>query len=179
MSSQTMSDNDTSAGSKSEEPAGAPGLSDIARQAAAGAKESVASLATEAQTQVKTAIEERVDAGADVVAEVAEAARLAADHLEASAPHLASIVRAASERVEEVADSLKGQTAEDLVRSSADFVRRQPALAFGAAAAVGFALVRLFKTGAEHGEAAGNGGSRGRQEASSRTTASAGAEAAE
>jgi ElaB/YqjD/DUF883 family membrane-anchored ribosome-binding protein len=124
------------------------GISEVAHEATEQAKSAAASLVAEAQTQITSALDAQVQAGADVVTRVAESVRIAADHLEPDSPHLAGLVRVASDRLDDVAQSLEGQTAEDVMRTSANFIRREPALAFGAAAAVGFVLVRLLKSGA-------------------------------
>lgn len=58
--------------------------------------------------------------------------------------------RKAASAVSDVADTLKGKEVDDIVADTRDFVRKQPVVAIGAAAAVGFLLTRLFKAGTNH-----------------------------
>ena len=55
--------------------------------------------------------------------------------------------RRAASAVSGVADSLKGKEIDDLVADTRKFVREKPAVAIGAAAALGFVLTRLFRSG--------------------------------
>lgn len=55
--------------------------------------------------------------------------------------------RKASGSINGVADNLKSKDVDQLLDDARDFVRTQPAVAIGAAAAVGFVLTRLIKSG--------------------------------
>ncbi len=55
--------------------------------------------------------------------------------------------RKAASAVSGVADSLKSKEVDELLDNARDFVRQKPAVAIGAAAAVGFLLTRLIKAG--------------------------------
>lgn len=55
--------------------------------------------------------------------------------------------RKAADAVSGAAGTLKGKDVDDLVADTREFVRKQPAIAIGAAAAVGFLLTRLVKAG--------------------------------
>ncbi len=55
--------------------------------------------------------------------------------------------RRAASAVSNVADTLKGKEIDDLVADTRKFVREKPAIAIGAAAAIGFVLTRLFRSG--------------------------------
>lgn len=59
--------------------------------------------------------------------------------------------RQAAEYVTGVSNSLRDKDVEDLIEEARGLVRKSPAVAIGVAAAVGFALVRLVKAGAEQG----------------------------
>ena len=59
--------------------------------------------------------------------------------------------RRAASAVSGVADSLKGKEIDDLVADTRRFVREKPAVAIGAAAALGFVLTRLFRSGSSDG----------------------------
>lgn len=58
-------------------------------------------------------------------------------------------VRKAGSTVGGTADSLKGKTVDDLMDDARNFVREKPAIAIGAAAAVGFVLTRLLRAGSD------------------------------
>ncbi|MBL0116178.1 MAG: hypothetical protein IPP45_12690 [Sphingomonadales bacterium] len=60
--------------------------------------------------------------------------------------------RRAATAVSGVADSLKGKEIDDLVADTRKFVREKPAVAIGAAAAIGFVLTRLFRSGSNDGD---------------------------
>jgi ElaB/YqjD/DUF883 family membrane-anchored ribosome-binding protein len=55
--------------------------------------------------------------------------------------------RKAADAVSGAAGTLKDKDIDDLVADTREFVRKQPAIAIGAAAAVGFLLTRLVKAG--------------------------------
>lgn len=55
--------------------------------------------------------------------------------------------RQASKTVTGFADGLRNKDVDELVRDAGAFVRKSPAIAIGAAAAVGFVLARLIKAG--------------------------------
>ncbi len=55
--------------------------------------------------------------------------------------------RRAAGAVSGVAEALKGKDVDDLVADARNFVREKPAVAIGAAAALGFVLTRLIKAG--------------------------------
>lgn len=55
--------------------------------------------------------------------------------------------RRAAGAVSGVADALKGKEVDELVDNARTFIREKPAVAIGAAAAIGFVLTRLLKAG--------------------------------
>lgn len=55
--------------------------------------------------------------------------------------------RTAADAVAGLASSLRGKEVDDLVNDARDLVRKSPAVAIGAAAALGFIFVRLMKSG--------------------------------
>ncbi len=56
-------------------------------------------------------------------------------------------VRGAADAVEDFADKVDAKKVDDIVGDARDFVRKSPALAIGAAAAVGFLISRLVRSG--------------------------------
>lgn len=88
----------------------------------------------------------------------------------------------ASGAVTSFAGRVRDKSVDDLVDDGRDFVRKSPAVAIAAAAVVGFALMRIVRTGLD--DVGGNGGNRGRRKsggsgkrpaANSDTTAGGGA----
>ncbi len=71
--------------------------------------------------------------------------------------------RRAAEAVSGYAETLRGKEVDELFDDARNLVRRSPGVAIGAAAAVGFVLVRLIKSGMDEstGGTGGSGGTRG------------------
>jgi hypothetical protein len=126
-------------------------FAELAQQAGEQAKETASSLAAEANQKAKGLLNQQIETGADLVNEIAGAARQAARSLEPSAPQLAELVRGAADRAEGLSRDLRGQSVDDLIRTASDFTRRQPALVFGLASLAGFLAFRVFKAGQPNG----------------------------
>jgi hypothetical protein len=128
-------------------------LSDAAQQAIGEAKKSASSLASAATERAKDAVQERISGGADVLGHLAAAVRAAARDLDPNAPQLAGFAREAAGRIDDFSQDIRDKSVEELLETSSNFARRQPAVLFGAAAACGFLLFRLIKsTSADSGE---------------------------
>lgn len=122
-------------------------IGEIAKEAAHEAKRSATTLASEANEKVKTFMDHQLEAGGDLVGHMAASARVAAEDLDRNAPQLAALVRDAGRRMEQFSREIHGQSVDQLVRRASYFARQRPAAMFGAAAACGFFLFRLFKAG--------------------------------
>jgi ElaB/YqjD/DUF883 family membrane-anchored ribosome-binding protein len=121
-------------------------ISDVAQQAMGEAKKSASSLASAATERAKDAVEERIAGGADLLGQIAASVRVAARELDPASPQLAGFAREAAERIDDFSRQVRDKTVDELLETSSDFARRQPAMLFGAAAAVGFLLFRMIKT---------------------------------
>jgi ElaB/YqjD/DUF883 family membrane-anchored ribosome-binding protein len=121
-------------------------ISDVAQQAMGEAKKSASTLASAATERAKDAVEERIAGGADLLGQVAASVRVAARELDPTAPQLAGFVREAAERIDDFSQDIRNKTVEELLETSSDFARRQPAMLFGVAAACGFLLFRMIKS---------------------------------
>jgi ElaB/YqjD/DUF883 family membrane-anchored ribosome-binding protein len=64
-------------------------------------------------------------------------------------PQLAQYAHSAADRLDEFSAALREKSVDELVDDARAFVRRSPAVAIGAAVAVGFALSRFLKASAE------------------------------
>jgi hypothetical protein len=123
-------------------------ISDVAQQAMGEAKKSASTLASAATERAKGAVEERIAGGADLLGQVAASIRVAARELDPDAPQLAGFACEAAERIDDFSHQIRDKTVEELLETSSDFARRQPAMLFGAAAACGFLLFRMLKSAA-------------------------------
>ena len=134
------------------------GLADKARQAGAAltetaqrvgdrAKETASSLASDAQQRFQGYMDQQVAASADLAGRVAGVIKTAAEELDPTSPALGGMVRSAGERVQDLSQQFRYKTAEEVLTETRDFVRRKPALVFGAAAALGFVAYRVLNAG--------------------------------
>ncbi|MCX8476889.1 MAG: hypothetical protein MT490_13940 [Sphingomonas sp.] len=57
--------------------------------------------------------------------------------------------RSAAQGISNFADSLRGKEVDDLIADATDFVKKSPVIAVGAAAALGFVVARLIKSGVD------------------------------
>jgi hypothetical protein len=129
-------------------------FSEAAQQAGEHAKQTASSLAEEANQKARGLLNQQITTGADVVQQVAGAARAAADNLDRTNPQLAEFVRGAADRVDGFSRDLRGQSVDDLFRKTSDFTRRQPAVVFGLASLAGFLAFRVLKAGEPGGASA-------------------------
>jgi ElaB/YqjD/DUF883 family membrane-anchored ribosome-binding protein len=132
-------------------------ITERAQQAAEEAKRSATTLAAEANEKVKSLLTEQAGVGADLIGHVAASAKVAAESLEPHAPQLASLVRGASERVDEFSRQIRDQTIGQIARRTLDFARARPAVMFGAAATCGFFLFRAGSHGRPRSESQQSG----------------------
>ncbi len=90
------------------------------------------------------------DKASDALDELAKMAGGIADTLDTRfGTAYGDFVRKAGDAVSGTAESLKGKNVDDLIDDARTFVREKPAVAIGAAAAVGFVLTRLFRAGSD------------------------------
>jgi ElaB/YqjD/DUF883 family membrane-anchored ribosome-binding protein len=120
-------------------------LSDTAQQAAEKAKQSASQAASSVTHQVKGVLDKQVASGAETVRHFANSVEKAAGDLEQDAPQLAGLVRGMATRLDDFAEDIQHQSADQLLRTASDFTRRQPALVFGLAALAGFFVFRTLK----------------------------------
>jgi hypothetical protein len=120
--------------------------SSLAGEAADKAKRAASDTAASLSGEVKELLNRQVGRGAETVGHVARSTRRAADDLESNSPQLAGLVRSLASQADSYADSLRDQSVDQLLKSAADFTRRQPALVFGLAALAGFFALRTMKS---------------------------------
>jgi hypothetical protein len=126
-------------------------ISDIAREAAAKAKEAVTDTAETARDFLKDAADRQIGSGVKVAEAFVKSVRRAADDLQVEAPLLAGLVDVFADRVEHYADDMRDRTVDHLIWSSSNFTRKNPAVVFGLAALAGFLTVRVVRNAMSDG----------------------------
>ncbi len=109
------------------------------------------SFVSQAQDTVRKVANTSKDRATDALSELAgmieEVAKTIDDRV---GGNYGDYARKASGSITGVADNLKAKDVDELLDEARDFVRTQPAVAIGAAAAVGFVLTRLIKSGQDN-----------------------------
>ncbi len=120
------------------------------KRVVAKAKEATSKLATEAVSAARNAANEGKDRTTDALASVSKAVAGAADLVdEKIGGNYGSYARKAADQVSGFAQTLQSKDIDDIIDDTRDFVRKQPMIAIGAAAAIGFVLTRLIKIGGD------------------------------
>lgn len=121
----------------------ASAATETVKKEAKALKQQAAKRAHEVATQGKDRTTDALDNVAKLIGDAAATvdARVGAQY--------GDYTRKAAEAVESFATTLKGKDVDDLVKDAGEFVRKSPAVAIGAAAAVGFVLARLIKAGSD------------------------------
>lgn len=122
-------------------------VTETAQQAQARAKDALTDLSSQATGSVKDLLNHQVNAGAEFASSIAHSIGCAADDLSRNAPQFAELARGAAHKMDSFAAQVREKSIDDLFQEGSDFARRQPAIVFGAAAVVGFALFRMLKVG--------------------------------
>ena len=139
-------------------------VTETAQQVQDQAKDALADLSSQATGSVKDLLNHQVNAGAEFASSLAHSIGCAADDLSGNAPQFAELARGAARQMDSFAAQVRQKSIDDLFHEGSDFARRQPAIVFGAAAVVGFALFRMLKVGTPNVQAgsARSGGARRR-----------------
>ncbi|MFM9978606.1 MAG: hypothetical protein ACKVOP_11260 [Sphingomonadaceae bacterium] len=134
-------------------------VSDMVSDAASDASERTKTTVERVKEQAATLVSEAGDVarkaantGKDKAVEALDGvAKLADDAAKAVDQHLGGnygdYARKASANVHSAAQTLQTKEIDELIEDTKTFVRKNPAIAIGAAAAVGFLLTRLLKVG--------------------------------
>lgn len=114
-------------------------------------------VASEAKDRIVEQAQERMQgqkkAGADYLDGLAGSLDRLAGEFDQSIPFAGPWMRAASQQMGDVAQTIREGDAQQLARQAQDFARKQPGLCFGLAMLAGFGLVRMFKAAAPAGKA--------------------------
>ena len=119
-----------------------------AKKMVAKAKEASSKLATEAVSAARNAANEGKDRASEALTSVSKAVEGAATLIEEKVgPAYGGYAHKAADQVSGFAKTLQSKDIDDIISDTREFVRKQPMIAIGAAAAIGFVLTRLVKIG--------------------------------
>jgi uncharacterized protein YbjQ (UPF0145 family) len=121
-------------------------VSELANAAAGDAKHYAGSVATNAASAFKEAVETNKSVGANAIVNLARSAQGAADDIEAQSPQIANIVRTAATGVEKLSTDIRDRQVGELVDSITDFAKRQPVAFFACGILAGVVLSRFMRS---------------------------------
>ncbi len=111
-------------------------------------KSEVNDIKSRAGDAARSAAERGKDRAAEAMESISKMIRDSADSVDESVgQQYGDYARKAADAVEGFADKVDEREIDDMVEGAREFVRKSPAVAIGAAAAVGFVLVRLLRSG--------------------------------
>ena len=111
-------------------------------------REEAAKFGDQAKERARAFAGEGKDRATSALDEVANLMRSAAGDVDARlGEQYGQDARTAADGIAGFADSLRGKEVEDLLSDATEFVRKSPAIAVGTAAALGFVMARLIKSG--------------------------------
>jgi len=129
----------------SEAAVASPGTSDV-KLSVAKVKEQASALGTEALDSARKAATQGKDMAAEALDELARLASSAATAVdERIGPQYGDYARMAATTVSKAATSLQAKAVDDIVADSAAFMRKRPAVAIGAVAAVGVVVAAVLR----------------------------------
>ena len=118
--------------------------------AIAKVKETASQFAGQATDAARSAATEGKDRATELLGSVAKVVENAAQMVEDNVgPTYGNYARKAATGVSDFAETLQNKDVDALVADAREFVRKSPLVAIGAAVAVGFALTRVVKIGAD------------------------------
>lgn len=103
---------------------------------------------TKATDSARAAAEKGKDRAAEAVGSIGKLIRDSAATIdEKVGTQYGDYARSAADAVDGFAGKVDGKDVDDIVSDTRDFIRKSPAVAIGAAAAIGFVLARLVRSG--------------------------------
>jgi hypothetical protein len=123
---------------------------DRLQDAAGGVAERVAGTA---QEKASTQVDAGLSKAGEMVEQIAGAVRQGGDQLRDQQPQIATFVDSAAGEVDRFARYLSGATAQDVLRETENFARRQPAIFLGGAFVLGLVASRFLKASPQGGSA--------------------------
>jgi len=118
---------------------------DVSRRAAEVA-DTAKQVASEAGERLNITMEDQKRAGAQRIAQFAQAVQTAASQLDRDSPEFARYIRGAAEQVQGLSEKLRNQNVGELFNEFQSFAKRNPTAFLGATVLTGFALARFIKS---------------------------------
>ncbi|MBB5709094.1 hypothetical protein [Sphingomonas xinjiangensis] len=113
-------------------------------------KDGASKLGTQAAEQARAFAGQGKERATTALDDVARMFQNAADDVDAKiGAEYGKYARSAADTISGFAESLRGKEVEELVDQAGELVRKSPAIAVGTAAALGFVLARLIKSGVD------------------------------
>ncbi|WP_066794897.1 hypothetical protein [Sphingomonas soli] len=120
-------------------------------------RESASKLGSEAAERARAFAGEGKERATGALDEVAKMFEGAASDVDARlGEQYGQYARSAAQGISNFSESLRGKEVDDLIADATAFVKKSPVIAVGAAAAVGFVLARLIKSGVDAASDAGD-----------------------
>ena len=126
------------------------------RSAADTIREEAGKFTSQAADRARAFAGEGKDKATSALDEVAKMMKSAAEDVDSKlGEDYGRYARSAADGISNFAESLRGKDVDDLLAGATDFVKKSPVIAVGTAAAVGFVLARLIKSGIDAAADAG------------------------
>ncbi|MHA6719404.1 hypothetical protein ACX40Y_08105 [Sphingomonas sp. RS6] len=120
------------------------------KRAADTIREEAGKIGADAKERARAFASEGKERATGALDEVANLMRSAAGDVDAKlGEDYGRYARSAADGVANIAESLRGKEIDDLIADASEFVKKSPAIAVGTAAALGFVMARLIKSGIE------------------------------
>jgi hypothetical protein len=120
-------------------------------------KDRASGLVDAAKDMASQAVDSQKNAGAEYVGSLADTLRRAAREFDRDLPIAGTYMRKAASQIENVSDSIKNGSFDDLIRQAQTFARRQPTAFLGIAVLAGFGAVRFLRSSADGSGMSGSG----------------------
>ena len=108
-----------------------------------------------AGNKLRSAAEDRKNAGADFVTGIAAAVRRAAGEFDNQVPQAGEYIRRAADQIENTSDAIRQRDLGEILQGFEDFARRQPTAFLGATVLAGFIAIRFLKSSKSSGSVQG------------------------
>ena len=114
----------------------------------AKAKDNMNDFKDKAAESARSAAERSKERASEAVSGIGKLLRDSAETIDTNVgKNYGDYARSAADAVDGFAEKMSAKEVDDIVGDARDFVRKSPAVAIGAAAAIGFVLVRLLRSG--------------------------------
>ena len=150
------------AGGGADTPREVTGTGGTRERAVEALRSSSEKLSGQAAEKARGFVGQGLERGSEALANVSKLIGDTASGLdERLGPQYGDYARKAATTIEETANRIAAKDADELIEDTREFVRKSPGVALAGAAVLGFALVRLVKSGLDQGDGSTGDGGRG------------------